>query len=38
MYVWGYELVSDLPVLLNDIIVFGADLFINNLEVGLVAS
>ena len=36
MYVWGYELVSDIPVLLDDMLVFGADFIINNLEVELV--
>ena len=37
MYVRGYELVSDNPVLLDDTLVFGADFIIKNLEVDLVA-
>ena len=31
VYVWGYELVSDLPVILNDTLVFGAGLVVDNL-------
>ena len=38
VYVWGYELVSDLLVFLYDTLVFYADLVIDNLEVDLVAS
>ena len=37
VYVRGYELVSDLPVLLDDTLVLGADFVIDNLEVELVA-
>ena len=37
MYVWGYNMVSALPVFLNDKFVFGTDFFIKNLEVNLVA-
>ena len=33
MYVRGYELVSDLPLLLNDTLVFSADFIIYNLDV-----
>ena len=32
----GCELVSDLPVFLDDTLVFGADFVIDNLEVNLV--
>ena len=38
VYVLGYELVSDIPVFLDDTLVFGAELVIENLEVELVAS
>ena len=37
MYVWGYDMVSDLPVFLCDMLVFSADFVIKNLEVDLVA-
>ena len=36
VYVWGYDLISDLPVLLNDTLAFCTDLVIKNLEVDLV--
>ena len=38
VYVWGYDLVSDIPVFLDDMLVFCADLVIDNLEVDLLAS
>ena len=38
VYVYGCELVSDIPVLLNDTLVFSAELVIGNLEVDRVAS
>ena len=38
VYVCCYNLFSDLPVFLDDILVFSTDLVINNLEVDLVAS
>ena len=28
-YVWGYDLVSDIPVPLDDTLVFGTDFVIN---------
>ena len=37
VYVRGYELVSDITVILNGTLVFGADFIINHLEVDLVA-
>ena len=37
VHVWGYNLVSDIPVFFNDTLVFGTDLIIDNLEVELVA-
>ena len=36
VYVQGYELVSDLPVILNVTLVFGANFVVKNLEVDLV--
>ena len=36
VHVWGYEVVSDIPVFLNDTILFSDDFVINNLEVELV--
>ena len=30
VYVWGYDLVSDITFFLNDTLVFGTDLVINN--------
>ena len=38
VYIWGYKMVSYLTVFLDDTLVFGADLVIENLEVDLVAS
>ena len=38
VHVWGYELLSDLSVFLDDMLVFNADLVIDNLEVDIVAS
>ena len=38
VHVWWYELVSDLPVFLDDTLVFGDDIIIENLEVNLVVS
>ena len=38
VYVWGYKLVSDIIVFLDDTFVFGTYLIIDNLEVDLVAS
>ena len=35
--VLGYELLSDLPVFLDEMLVFYADLVIKNLEIELVA-
>ena len=37
VHVWWYELVSYLPVFPDDMLVFGADLVIDNLEVELMA-
>ena len=37
VYARRYELVSDIPILLNDTIVFGADFIIDHLGVDLVA-
>ena len=37
MYVWGYKLVSDLPSVLDDTLVFSDDFVINNLGVYIVA-
>ena len=38
VYVWVYEMLSDLIVFLDDTLVFGTDLVIENLEVDFVAS
>ena len=31
VYVWGYELVNDLPVILNETLLFGAGIIVDNL-------
>ena len=35
VYVWGYDLVIDFPVLLYHMPVFGVDFIIDDLEVAL---
>ena len=37
VYILGYKLASDLPVFLNDMLMFSAELVINSLEVDIVA-
>ena len=38
VYVWGYEMVSDIQFLLDETLVFSSEFFIKNLEVVLMVS